>query len=401
MLTAAAALLLMLASCTYEEGQETYTVEVCLTQALEDMPVQMTDALATTFNATTDENGTARFTLPAGIYSAAVSKVTDDGYFRNIYNGSMSDIVIGRESTSVTMPVTVTSMQMTNPLVIKELYIGGCQKDDGSGIFAMDKCIIIYNQSADAVTLDNVGIGIVDPYNAEASSHLFLNNGVLDYADEDWLPAINGIWYFQDGQQIAPYSELVINLFGAIDNTIAYSNSINYANPDYYCTYDVEATSSDGGKYNNTKYYPSPSEVIPTAQYLKAVKYGQGNAWPVSQTSPAFILFKTEGLTPKAFGEDEGNIIYPNGKQGNIIYACLKMPREWVLDAVEVYNANKLSTCKKRLTADMDNGYVTLYNGQGHSLVRKVEKTVDGHIIYQDTNNSTNDFYETDKCSLR
>lgn len=399
--TLTACLALLSVSCTYDEGQELYPVEVRLTQALADMPVQMTDNIATKFNALTDNSGTALFTLPAGIYSAEVSKVTDDGYFRNVYNGSLSDIVIGHGSNTVTLPVTQTSMQTANPLLIKELYIGGCRKNDGSGIFALDKCVIIYNNSADAVPLDNIALGMVEPYNAEASEHTFLNNGVLDYAQEDWIPAINGIWYFQDGQQIGPYSELVINTCGAIDNTLTYSNSVNYANPAYYCTYDVEATSVDGGKYNNTGYYPSPAEVIPTSHYLKAVKYGKGNAWPMSQTSPAVILFRTEGVTPQQFGDDSGNIVYPVGKQDNIVYACLRVPRQWVLDAVEVYNTNKPAECRKRLTPDLDNGYITLYNGQGHSLVRKVEKTVDGHIIYQDTNNSTNDFHETENCSLR
>ena len=246
-----------------------------------------------------------------------------------------------------------------------------------------------------------MGFGIVGPYNAEANTHSFLNGGKLDYADSNWIPALNGIWYFQQGSAIAPYTELVVNVHGAIDNTQTYSNSINYANAAYYCMYDVEATSSDGGKYNNTLYYPSPADVISTDHYLKAVKYGKGNAWAMSQTSPAVIMFRTEGVTPKQFGENPDNIIYPTGKEGNIVYACLKMPRSWVIDAVEVYNATALANCKKRITPDLDTGYATLTGGYSHSLIRKVEKTVDGHAIYQDTNNSTNDFYEADYCSLR
>ena len=165
--------------------------------------------------------------------------------------------------------------------------------------------------------------------------------------------------------------------------------------------YDVEATSSDGGKYINTMYYPSPADVISTSHYLKAVKYGKGNAWPMSQTSPAVVLFRTEDITPKAYAEEAANIIYPTGKEGNIVYACLKLPRRWVVDAVEVYNTTALANCKKRLTSDLDAGYATLTGGYGHSLIRKVETTVDGHAIYQDTNNSSNDFYEADNCSLR
>lgn len=392
---------LLMTACSYEEHLDTFEVEVRLTETLDSVPVQMTSGTGRTFSTLTDKEGTARLTLPAGIYSVSASRVTDDGYFRHVCNGSLSDIAIGADSRVVTLPVSVTAMQTANPLLIKEVYNGGCQKDDGSGKFAIDKCIIIYNNSSEEVPLDNIGFGIIEPYNAEASTHSFLSGGVLEYADKDWIPAINGIWYFQDGNTIAPYSELVVNVHGAIDNTLTYSNSVNYANSAYYCMYDVESASSDGGKYSNTMYYPSPSELIPTAHYLKAVKYGKGNAWAMSQTSPAVVMFRTEGVTPKDFGENISNIIYPAGREGNIVYACLKVPRQWVIDAVEVYNATALASCKKRITPDLDNGYATLTGGYGHSVIRKVEKTVDGHAIYQDTNNSTNDFYEADNCSLR
>ena len=90
----------------------------------------------------TDATGTARFSVPAGIYSITASKVTDDAYFRHVCNGSMADIAIGANNTSVALPVTLTTMQTANPIVIKELYVGGCQKNDSSGKFAIDKCII-------------------------------------------------------------------------------------------------------------------------------------------------------------------------------------------------------------------------------------------------------------------
>ena len=395
-------MLMLLASCSYDEHINTYNVEVQLSEAVADVPVLMTNATGSTATAMTDATGIAHFSVPAGIYSISASKVTDDAYFRHVCNGSMADIVIGANNTSVALPVTLTTMQTANPIVIKELYVGGCQKNDGSGKFAIDKCIILYNNSDEPVPLDNVGFGMIEPYNAEANTHSFLNGGKLDYADADWVPAINGVWYFQEGTIIAPYAELVVNVHGAIDNTLTYSNSVNYANAAYYCMYDVEATSSDGGKYNNTRYYPSPADVIATSHYLKAVKYGKGNAWPMSQTAPAVVLFRTEGITPKAYAEDATNIIYPTGREGNIVYACLKMPRQWVIDAVEVYNATALANCKKRLTADLDAGYATLTGGYGHALIRKVETTTaDGHAIYQDTNNSSNDFYEANQCSLR
>lgn len=395
------AVVFILSACSYDEHLDTYDVEVRLSEAIESAKVEMTNNIGKSFDAVTDANGIAHFQLPAGIYSVSASKVTEENYFKRICNGSLSDIAIGKSNTDIALPVKVTLMQTSNPILIKEIYCGGCQKNDGSGKFTMDKCIIIYNNSSETVSLDNMGFGIIEPYNAEAPTHSFLSDGKLDYADQDWIPALNGIWYFQNGSTIAPYSELVVNVHGAIDNTKTYNNSINYANKDYYCMYDVESASSDGAKYANTLYYPSPAEVIPTSHYLKAVKYGKGNAWAMSQTSPAVILFQTKDITPREFGEQNSNIIYPKGKEGNIVYACLKVPREWVVDAVEIFNSSSLANCKKRLTPDLDNGSVSMLGGYGHSVMRKVEKQVDGHNVYQDTNNSTNDFYEAETCSLR
>lgn len=396
-----ASIILLFVSCaTYDESIDTYDVSVQLSEPVGGIDVSMRDSRSTVFTSTTDNTGVAHFTLPAGIYQASASKVDEGEFIRTIYNGNLSDFVVEGPVTK-TMTVTTSYITILNPIIIKEVYCGGCQKDDGSGTFAMDKCIILYNNSSVTMSLDSLAIGMVEPYNAESSTHNFLNNGILEYDDEDWIPAINGIWYFQDGQQIAPYSEVVVNVCGAIDNTPTYSNSINYANSSYYCMYDPTYTSSDGKSYNNTKYYPTPSPLISSSHYLLTVKYGQANAWPMSQTSPALLLFKPQGVTPKDYAEEQENIIYPTGKSGNMVYACLKVPRSWVLDAVEIYNQNKLSDSKKRLTSDIDNGYISFINGFGHSLIRKVEKIVDGHNVYQDTNNSTDDFYEADHCSLK
>lgn len=108
-----------------------------------------------------------------------------------------------------------------------------------------------------------------------------------------------------------------------------------------------------------------------------------------------------------------------------------------MLDGIEVFQTAKIADSQKRLTADIDAGFVGLTNQLGHTLYRNVDKEatealpenagklvydyalgVDdstdpsgidaeasmkngAHIIYQDTNNSTNDFHERQKCSLR
>ena len=214
---------------------------------------------------------------------------------------------------------------------------------------------------------------------------------------------------------------------GAIDNTKTYSKSVNYANKDYYTMYDPESG------FNNTSYYPTPADTIPASQYLKAVNFGQANAWPLSQTSPAFFIFQTKNTTPAAFANDASNITYAPDKPKTKVYAVLKVPTDWILDGVEVYQDINESKSKKRFGANVDAGYVKQTIKLGHSVYRNVDaeatKKIEGNtaklvystqygtdpsgidaeasmkngakIVYMDSNNSSSDFHERKQFSLR
>jgi len=382
------------------------------------------------FNATTDAAGTASFHVTTGIYEATATKTELTGsntYY--IYNGTSGQIAVRKDQK------TRVSMEMrqakTSQIVIKELYNGGCMKDDGVTVFQYDKCFILYNNSPLPASLDNLCVGFCSPANAQATNHNYTADGRLMYEGEGFTPVWNGIWYFPHTLTIEPYAQVVVNICGAIDNTQTVSASINYANPDYYCMYDPESG------YYNTNYYPTPSALIPTSHYLKAVIMGLGNGWPISMSSPAFVVFQIPvGTTPREYCTNPDNLWYAGGdvKQVN---ACAKVPNDWIVDAVEVYAASSKEACVKRLTADVDAGYVWLTNQHGHTLYRNVDQQATealevnegklvynyplgvgtstdpscidaeasmrngAHIIYKDTNNSTNDFHERQSCSLK
>ena len=378
----------------------------------------------------TNAQGTAIFHVTPGIYEATASKKELKGgntYF--IYNGTSGQITVREGQTT---PVTMEMKRAkTSQVVIKELYNGGCMKDDGVTMFQYDKCFILYNNSPEPAVLNNLCMGFAAPANAQATNRNYDETGKLVYEKEGFIPAWNGVWYFPTTLTIEPYSQVVVNITGAIDNTLTVTASVNYAKEEYYCMYDPESG------YNNTGYYPTPSAVIPTSHYLKAVVMGQGNAWPFSMSSPAFVVFQTpSGIHPREYCMNPNNLWYHNGevKQVN---ACAKVPNDWVLDAMEVYSSAYQEGSVKRLTADIDAGYVWLTNQHGHTLYRNVDqqatealeenegklvyqyqKGVDNstdpsgidaeasikngaHIIYQDTNNSTNDFHERQQCSLK
>lgn len=366
-------------------------------------------------------------TAKAQTWKLVINKT--DGQTIELNTADIQDILfVNQEEELPTLPD-----QNVDQIIIKEIYNGGCPMDEGTDMFHMDKCIILYNNCPQQAVVNNLCFGMATPYNAESPSinTIYGEDGRLVYESEGFTPAQNAIWYYPHSLVIEPYSQVVINVHGAIDNTQTYSQSVNYANKDYYCMYDPESG------YNNTKYYPTPADVIPTSHYLKTVKYGQGNAWPLSTTAPALFIFQPQNMDPVTFANNADNLWYAPSMAQTPVYACVKVPNEWIIDAVEVFNAAKKEDSKKRLTADLDVSYVYLTNKLGHSLYRNVDKEmteslaenngklvygyalgVDGstdasginaeasirngaHIIFQDNNNSSEDFHERQKCSLR
>ena len=432
---------MLLTACKtdYEESTELFDLTIALTAqadadySLESLPVELRSTGSYTVTAltdTTDAKGMAHFKVPAGVYVASASTTIKTGTNKLlIANGTSGMIIVRGEEPTTTANIKMIVSRMSQ-LVIKEIYNGGTMKDDGK-VFQADKCIILYNNSPQTAQFDNLCIGFCSPYNSQANNKWYDKSGQLTYEAENYIPAIDGIWYFPNTLTIEPYRQVVVNCHGAIDNTLTYPNSVNYANPDYYCMYDPEVG------YTNVSYYPTPASVIPTSHYLKAVKIGISNAWALSITSPAVFLFQTQGTTPTAYATDVNNLTYiPNSAQTDI-NKVLKVPCDWVLDGVEVFAAGYKSANIKRLTSDIDAGSVDLTNQHGHTVYRNVDKTsteqlpenegklvygyssgVDAstdpstidaeasvkngaHIVYMDTNNSTNDFHERQKCSLR
>ena len=424
-----------LASCSNQEAPSVSTgvVTIALTGIDDDLSgidIELRNiSTGSQFVETTNEQGVATFNVTPGLYEASTSQTrftaSNEYYSYNGTSGQLTVLKGQQTAVDITMKRAVISR-----LVIKELYCGGCMADDGVTSFFYDKYIVLYNNSAEPASYDNLCFGMAAPANAQATNNNYTVDGHLNYEGEGFTPLWNGIWYFPATLTIEPYSQVVINIHGAINNTLSYSNSVNFANPDYYCMFDPESG------YSNQRYCPTPSEEIPTSHYLKAAVYGQGNAWPLSNSSPAIVLFQTKDVAPADFAANTANYWYDGGG-ANPVKRCVKVPNTWIIDAIEVFSSDYSTQCVKRLTADIDAGFVWMTNKKGHSVYRNVDRQatemlqenkdklvynyvlgVDGstdpsgidaeasrnngaHIIYQNSNNATNDFHERQTCSLR
>lgn len=130
------------------------------------------------------------------------------------------------------------------------------------------------------------------------------------------------------------------------------------------------------------------------------IKTGQANAYTFSVFSPATVLFKAKDTTIQDFVSQADNVIQ---KPGSTVDRIVKVPINWVLDAVEIYYGGS-SNNMKRMPPSVDAGYVTqsaLYDGR--TLYRHTDEEASreaGYEILEDTNNSSSDFYEREKQSL-
>lgn len=433
-----ASVLLFATACSDDDTPDvpkTFTVDVQLDypvgyEVAKDITITLTNrANSKVIESKTDQMGKATFTITAGVYDASATDRRSGDGVAYVLNGILNNITITDSwTTGESVKIELEESKLSQ-LVIKELFYGGTPKDDGSGTFNNDKYVILYNNSDYPAALDNVCLAITLPYNSHASNEDYIN-GKLFYEDEGWTPAGNAFWHFRNAVTIEPWQQVVIALENAVDNTVIYSQSINFANAAYFCNYDNEV-------FTNQRYYPAPSEVIPTANYLKAVKYGMGTAWVFSQTGPSFFIFAPQGQTVEQFGADESNINDYAGRPGQ---ARKKVPVDWVIDGMDVFYEGANSN-QKRLNSVIDAGSINGTNKMGYSIYRNVDKDateaikenegkivysyalgttdVEGgttdtsgidaeasiakgaKIVYLNTNNSTTDFHQRKKASLR
>ena len=428
-------LLLLTYACSDDEkvGYKTATVAVQLVypsesgyETREGVAVKAVSQSGIAYESETNTSGIAVFEVPVGLYEVSSTDKRKETGKSIVFTGVLTNMTVAEQNeTPFSLNLTES---IVSQIIIKEIYNGGCQKDDGSGTYHYDKYFVIYNNSDEATDLENLCVGMVLPYNSTVNNS-DVQNGSLFYEAEGWIPAGLGYFYFSNSTILNPGEQIVVVLNNANDNTITYSNSIDLSKSEYYVTYAPEV-------YDNANYHPAPSANIPTSQYLPGFKYGTGNAWAFSNTSPALFLFAPQGTTPEAFNENADNLDYYGGSATQV---RKKVPVSWIIDGVEVFRYGATNNVK-RFTSAVDAGYVNLTAGQGYTLYRNVDKdatealdensgklvynyilgtvsdngTTDpsgidaeasirlgARIIYQDTNNSSNDFHQRAGSSLK
>ncbi|MFV0365776.1 MAG: DUF4876 domain-containing protein [Mangrovibacterium sp.] len=426
-----------ISSCEKDEDFETlYSVTIALEypddyETAANVSVTVKDSNSgTSYSNMTNENGQATFELPAGVYEASSTEQRTANSTLSNLNGQQNFTVSTDWDASQMVDMSLT-VSKASRIIIKEFYFGGCPKDDGSGAFYQGQYVILYNNSDAVASLGSLCFAVTNPLNGNSQSKYYDESGNLGYENTGVIPAAYGIWHFPENVTLEARSQLVVALTSAIDNSQTYSQAINLANSDYWAAYDIE-------DYPNPLYYPSPASEIPTNQYLNAERFdgASGSAWVMSNSSPGFFIFvPEEGTTPSEFANDANrkDPVYSDVSGGILV------PTDWILDAVDVFRQGDDNY--KRFSSSVDAGSITFTSKLGYSVYRNVDKdateaieenagklvynyaygttdSADGTtdpsdidaeasmangaiIIYKDTNNSSNDFHQRSRASLR
>lgn len=393
-----------LAACTdirnsdpYKESLNILTVSAVYPQGHEDaahegVPVNVEDMnTASLYTLNTDATGTAVFKVPDGMYRVNMS----DRQESDIYNGSADKFVVNGGSAELKLKL---SHSRSGSIVIKEIYCGGCLKLPQEGTYQADQYFILHNNDFNVQYLDSLCFGTLSPYNSNgANPWLTKDPATGESTLVDFLPVIQAIWQFPgDGDDfpLQPGEDAVVCARGAIDHTIQYPLSVNLNREGFFVCYN-------NTYFPNTMFHPAPGDKISTDRYLDVViKTGKANAYTLSNSSPTLVLFKAEGMTIQEFVGVTDNMTPVPGSLSDYV---VKVPFEWVIDAVEVFDARSANNTK-RLVPSLDAGYVLQTDTYlGRSLMRKTDEAMTasaGYEVLTDTNNSLNDFYETSQQSL-
>ncbi|MBR2063108.1 MAG: DUF4876 domain-containing protein [Bacteroidales bacterium] len=343
------------------------------------------------YSVSTDTAGEAVFSLPDGLYRVNMRGRNGE----DIFNASADKVVLSGGDRTLKLSLAISK---AGSVVIKEIYCGGCKKLPEEGDYQADQYFILHNNHYETEYLDGLCFGTLSPYNSTgANPWLTKDPESGESVLPDFLPLIQAVWQFPgDGDDfpLLPGADAVVCLRGAIDHASQYPLSVNLNKPDYFVCYNTTY-------FPNTVYHPAPGDLVSEDRYLDVViKTGKANAYTMSLSSPTLVLFRAEGIPIHDYVTVPENVTpVPGSTVDNVV----KVPFEWVLDAVEVFDARSASN-QKRLAASLDAGYVLQTDVfLGRSLMRNVDETaseISGYEVLVDTNNSLNDFYETEIQSL-
>ena len=330
----------------------------------------------------------------------AVGKVEMDGVIPGIYTITVSGTVLNADGDEFYVNGNLVNKALfgnvnevdvmaqglkVSPLVFKEIYYAGSRSETG-GVYFRDQFYEIYNNSSSVLYLDGLYIANLTPSKSTLTLPVWPkeDGDNYAYAERVWKFPGNGTDY-----PLEPGESCVISQFAA-----------NHQLPQYNPLSPIDGSTSEFEfNMNNANFPDQAAYDMVHVFYDGKAEMGTVPQYLTSVFGPAMVLFQVpQGETWDPVNDASMKTTDLSKPNSDTYYA--KIPVKYVLDAVEcIDNESKVNA--KRMPAVLDAGitYVgATYCGLG--VARKLSldengepiRRENGALIFQDTNNSTDDF---------
>ncbi|MGN7784760.1 DUF4876 domain-containing protein [Niabella sp. 22666] len=339
----------------------------------------------------------ATLKMGAAEYYSLTGVTSDDSV---TFNASEKNHVIASQSDSVRLQL-VTGV--IGDWVIKQVYFAGSHRTDGA--LYRDQFIEIYNNSANVLYADSLYIGQLKG-KGTLNNVYQLPNGAYDWsksvgipqnidANNDYvytrsllrIPGLGKTYPVQPGQSII-VAQTAMNHkspFTGLDGSV-----ISVRNP--ALTVDLSGAEFEA-YYAPFASRPLASDIDnPNSANVDVLQF-YGTDWIIDNNGrDSYIIFKVDASqkVEEWPSYNEPLLATPSSTATKF----KQIPTKYIIDAVEVTENIPQDRLPKKLGATLDAGFTFVPLGAytSQSIIRKMEKTINGRIKLKDTNNSTEDF---------
>lgn len=332
--------------------------------------------------------------LLPGAYTISVSAEVVDGGTDYIFSGETSANILS-DGTEVSVKVSAVT---ASAFVLKEIYYNGCtikeadETSEYADTYFRDQFYEIYNNSGEIAYADGLCLAYTTSCYANYDFSVIYTYDIPNA--DDYLFACR-IWQIPGSGTDYPVKpgESIIVAQWATDHTdasLAGDKSINLAGAEFEALTEAKTLYSGLVLTDNA--------AINLNELCNGNKYSQYDyQWLVPVATGDIVLFKpSTAITNSDFLVATN---YPSQ-----VYLAKQFLKSDVLDAVQWYeNQSDFDEPTRRfLPSSIDAGCNVMSSYTGKSLSRKVSYTrADGTVVYQDTNNTTNDFELNDRPQVR
>ena len=269
----------------------------------------------------------------------------------------------------------VVVLSSSNAFVIKEFYFSGCLSPAGNS-YSADQYIEIYNNSAELKYADGISILEHESYATGTNFWNYMTDSIV----------VKMLWTIPGDGDDCPVNpgESIVIARDAFDHKGDPNGNplspVNMGNADY--EFWVDHPSGDDIDYPGS---PNMVEDLFVFRGNDVAFHMRGGS------AVALAYISSDPIERKNYIDN--NLVQKESAGGSNERWYCKIANDMVLDAVEVVSDEAHATYK-RLPIVLDAGYTFVPSGpkSGKCIRRKIKYVVEGRTVYQDTNNSTEDF---------